>query len=235
MTFAKIAPWALAAAALAFAAMPFFTPFSGFEPDAFPIPQTDPPAQPAGYAFAIWGLIYLWLIVSTLFGASARADDAGWARMRPALLVSLAIGTIWLPVAGRSPLWALVLIWAMLITALIALARTPQDRDRLLLRAPIGLYAGWLTAASWVSVALNGAGFGVAMGETGWAIAAILGAAATALAVILRLPAVPAFAAAVVWALIAVVVKWPPAPVLWLAVAAILAVAAATARGMRRA
>ena len=48
-----------------FAVAPAITePFTGFRPDQLPIPQTDPPIQPAGWAFSIWGLIYGWLIVS---------------------------------------------------------------------------------------------------------------------------------------------------------------------------
>ena len=51
--------------ALAFALAPALTnPFTGFTADQLPVPQIDPPIQPAGYAFAIWGLIYLWLIAS---------------------------------------------------------------------------------------------------------------------------------------------------------------------------
>ena len=54
---------------LFFAASPFLSEgFNGFAPDQFPVPQDDPPVQPAGYAFSIWGVIYLWLIVGTGFG-----------------------------------------------------------------------------------------------------------------------------------------------------------------------
>lgn len=206
MTSRHATTWALLATAILFAAMPFFTPFNGFDPDRFPIPQNDPPAQPAGWAFSIWGVIYLWLIASAVFGAFRRIDDPAWAPARPWLLASLAIGVPWLPVAGTSPVAAFVMIWAMQITAVVALYKSPLQ-DRWLLRAPIGLYAGWLTAASWVSVALNGAGFGLVAGEWVWAIIAICGAFAMTVAVLATFPVVPAFAAAVVWALVAVAVK----------------------------
>jgi len=63
------------AAALAFAVAPFVSEgFNGFAPDQFPVPQDAPPIQPAGYAFSIWGVIYLWLIVATGFGLVRRAD-----------------------------------------------------------------------------------------------------------------------------------------------------------------
>jgi hypothetical protein len=91
-------------ATLSFVASPYVTDgFAGFDPDLFPIPQDRPPVQPAGYAFAIWGLIYLWLIVHAGFGLFQRADDAGWDAPRWPLFVSLGLGTGWIAVANTSP------------------------------------------------------------------------------------------------------------------------------------
>ena len=193
-------------AAIAFALGPFVVPFDGFDPNAYPIPQNDPPAQPKGYAFAIWGPIYLWLLVSTGFGLAKRADDPEWAPVRLPLLISLTIGAMWLSVAEISPVWATILIWAMLISALAALLRTPT-KDHALLGAPIGLYAGWLTAASSVSVALLGAGYGVVLGQTGWAIVAITLAFGIATIMAFTRKAGTMYAFAVVWALVAVVLQ----------------------------
>ncbi|SMX22405.1 hypothetical protein BOA8489_00501 [Boseongicola aestuarii] len=193
-------------AAVAFAAGPFVVSFDGFDPNAYPIPQDDPPAQPAGYAFSIWGVIYLWLLASTGFGLFVRPDDPEWIPTRPPLFVSLTIGAIWLPVAELSPIWATILIWAMLISALVALLRTPA-KDRWLLRAPIGLYAGWLTAASSVSVALLGAGYGILFGQTVWAIIAIALAFTIAMNIITTRKSPGIFTFAVAWALVAVIVQ----------------------------
>ena len=42
---------------IVFAASPFLVQdFAGFDPNQFPVPQDNPPVQPAGYAFAIWGI-----------------------------------------------------------------------------------------------------------------------------------------------------------------------------------
>ncbi len=196
----------LAAAALAFATVPFTVPFNGFDPSAFPVPQIDPPVQPAGYAFSIWGPIYLWLLAHAGYGLFARSDSADWDNVRWPLMVSLIVGAAWLPVAQFSPLWATVMIWVMLLTALLALSRTPPTADRWLLRAPIALYAGWLTAASWVSVALMGAGNGIGPGETGWAWIGLAGALALSLAVTRLIPKTLLYALAVAWALIGVAV-----------------------------
>ena len=196
----------VAAAALAFAAAPLVTPFQGFDPGRFPVPQEDPPIQPAGYAFAIWGPIYLWLLVSAGFGLFSRAASADWDAPRWPLFGSLAVGSVWLAVAQASPVWATVLIWAMLILALAALLRTPAS-DPWLLRAPVALYAGWLTAASWVAIGLVGAGYGIGPGARGWAVACLLGALATT-ALVLRLRGrTLAYTAGVVWALVGVAVS----------------------------
>lgn len=191
---------------LSFAASPFFvTDFGGFEPDQFPVPQVDPPVQPAGYAFSIWGLIYLWLVVGMGFGLLRRAEDAGWQAMRLPLCVSLAAGTIWLPVAVRSPVWAAVLIWVMLISALFALYRAPRG-DKGWAAYPIGLYAGWLSAASCVSLGLVSAGYGYLDASTAALIFVFL-ALVLASAVQSTLGHTPTYAVAVIWALVAVVVQ----------------------------
>ena len=214
----------LLVAALAFASAPFWTSgFGGFDPNRYPNPQIDPPVQPAGYAFSIWGPIYLWLVVHGVYGLLARAEDAAWDRTRWPLVVSLAGGASWISVAQVNPPMATLLIWVMLGGALMALLRTPT-RDRWLLAGPVALYAGWLTAASFVSIGLLGAGYGVAFGETGWAWAAILAAFATVLAVQSRVPHAPEYGLAAAWAFVAVAVaNWGAA---WtLVVAALLAAA----------
>ncbi|WP_273524442.1 hypothetical protein [Rhodosalinus sediminis] len=224
----------LAVAALLFAAAPLAVPFQGFDPELFPIPQDDPPVQPAGYAFAIWGPIYLWLLVSAGVGLVRRAEAPDWDAPRWPLIGSLVIGAAWLGIAQASAIWATVLIWAMLLLALMALFRTPA-RDPWLLRGPVALYAGWLTAASWVSVGLLGAGYGIGPGATGWAILALFGALATAVTVQLRIGRAPFYGAAAIWALIGVAVAntGTASGVALLAAAGALAMAAATLRGLR--
>ncbi len=205
-------PYLLFLAALAFAASPFLTSgFGGFDADQFPVPQVDPPGQPAGYAFGIWGLIYLWLIVGTGFQMLRRKDAEDWVALRLPLLVSLGIGIFWLPVAMISPLWATVLIWAMLAGALSALLRCPA-RDSGFAAWPVGLYAGWLTAAASVSLALIGAGWGLMSGTTA-ALMALVIALLLSLAMMWQRPSVIGYPVAVIWALIAVAVaNWPDGP-----------------------
>jgi hypothetical protein len=193
-------------ATLAFAAAPFITPpFEGFTADQLPIPQINPPVQPAGYAFSIWGLIYGWLIVSAVFGLWKRGSDPGWNRARPALILSLAIGAPWLAIANLSPILATVTIFAMAVTAVVALLRAPAA-DRWWLQAPLAIYAGWLTAASFVSLGSTAAGYGLLFGSLGWAYAGVTGALLVALAVQATKPAAPEYGATVIWALVGIIV-----------------------------
>ncbi len=192
-------------AALAFAGAPFLSEgFKGFAPDQFPVPQDNPPVQPAGYAFAIWGVIYLWLIAGTGFGLIARADAPDWRTGRAALFLSLAVGSGWIAVAQLSVLAATVLIWIMLVAALVALMRAGSS-DRWLQVEPVGAYAGWLTAAASVSVGLVLAGYGITS-ETAAAYAGLALALMIAAAMTRARPDSLAYPAAVIWALAGVIV-----------------------------
>lgn len=190
---------------LAFAASPFVVDsFQGFDPDQFPVPQQNPPVQPAGYAFAIWGVIYGWLVLGLAWGAVKAPRDGQWHDMRKPLCASLAVGTIWLAVAVASPIWASVLIWVMLLTALAALFLAPVA-DTTWAAWPVGLYAGWLSAASCVSLGLLAAGYGwmdeVTAGIVFVGLAIVIGAFVQA-----ALGRAPTYGLAVIWALVAVVV-----------------------------
>jgi hypothetical protein len=218
----------LFAAALAFASAPFWSDgFGGFDPNRYPDPQVNPPVQPAGYAFAIWGPIYLWLLAHAAFGLFSRADDAGWDATRWPLFLSLAVGASWISVAQRSPVMATVLIWIMLAGALAALLRAPRG-DRWLLAGPVGLYAGWLTAASFVALGLLGGGYDILLPDAGWAWVALLAALVTVTAVQSRVPHAPEYGLAAAWAFAAVgVANWGQSVLL--VAAALLAAAGAAA------
>lgn len=214
---------------IAFAGSTLWVPdFGGFNPDQFPVPQDDPPVQPAGYAFAIWGVIYAWLLVSAGFGVLRRWDAPDWADMRPALAVSLAVGAVWLPAAVLSPVLATVLIWAMLVPALIALWRAPV-RNAGWASLPIGLYAGWLSAASCVAIGLLLAGYGL-LDELLTAFLMIVVATALASVVQWRLARAPSYGVAVIWAFVAIWVAADPVNVGLAALAGALVVLGPTLR-----
>ena len=198
--------WGVLALSVAFAAAPLVTsPFTGFTADQLPVPQIDPPVQPAGWAFSIWGLIYLWLIVSAAYGVRKRPRAEDWRRARLPLLMALGIGTPWLAIANASAIWATITIFIMAAGAIGAFLTAPE-RDVWLARVPYGIFAGWLSAASFVSLGSTAAGYGLVMNQTGWAILCIILATLLALAVQSRRPRAASYGLTVAWALMAIVV-----------------------------
>jgi len=222
---------------IAFAISPYLgQPFMGYRADQLPIPQPEPPVQPAGYAFAIWLVIYLWLIVSAAYGVWKRSGDPAWARVRLPLIGALALGTSWTAIANTSAIWSTVVIFAMLVFAAAALLGCPS-RDRWLLRAPVGLLAGWLTAASFASLGVVASGYGLSFGPVGWAWVCILLALVVALSVQWHAPGAWGYGAAVAWALVAIAVRngAPQWDLTLLALVGAVAVAGVAARGALRA
>jgi hypothetical protein len=190
-------------AAVLFAVSPLVSGgFGGFDPGRFPVPQVDVPVQPAGWAFSIWGLIYLWLIAHAGFGLLRRAADPDWDRTRLPMIVALGLGAAWIPVAKGSPAMATGIIALMLAAAVLAFLRAPR-RDRFWAAAPIGLFAGWLTAATGVSTGLVLGGWGLA-GEVTAAVVALLWTLGLAAALTVY-RGEPAYAAGVAWALVGIV------------------------------
>ncbi|MBA8793292.1 hypothetical protein FHX74_000886 [Friedmanniella endophytica] len=193
---------------------------------------------PAGYAFSIWGLIYL----ASLAYATNQLRPSE--RTRPVqrrtgwwMALAFASSTVWVPIFATRTIWLsqiviLVLVVA-LITAAVRAARTgPAQRttERALVRLPITLYLGWAVLAAT-------AGFGVTFRSLGmppaaaWVtvVSVLLLAAATlcCLWVVGRATALAAFAFTALWALVAVVVATPSDVVRVAAVLAAVVVAAA--------
>ena len=125
--------------------------------------------------------------------------------MRAPLLASLALGTPWLWIANTSAAWATGLIFAMAGTALLAARRSPPN-DRWLAHAPVAVYAGWLTAAAFVSLGSTAAGYGVLTGALGWAWLGLAGATLTALATLQALHRRLEYALTLAWALTGIIV-----------------------------
>lgn len=191
---------------LAFAVAPYLSaPFTGFDPAAFPVQIERPAVQPAGYAFAIWGLIYLGLMGHAAFGLTARADHPDWQRPRLPLIAALVLGSGWIALALFQPLVATGVILLMAAAAVLALLRARPAQDFWLLSAPLALFAGWLTAASAVSVGVMLAGYGL-LSNSAAALTMIAVALAVAGWVQGQTPRQPLYSGAVIWALTGIAV-----------------------------
>lgn len=162
-----------------------------------------------GYAFAIWGLIYVGLGVYAIWQAlpatkaSAALDRFGW----PSVIAMAGCG-LWLLAAAADARWATVAIISVSALALmLALARGPIERGPLWIIAPLGLLGGWLTIATALNTLTVLTSFG-RIPETSaniWAvggIAIVIGLGA----LILRLSQNLAYGAAIAWGLAGVIV-----------------------------
>jgi hypothetical protein len=134
---------------------------------------------------------------------------------------ALAFGTIWLLIAANAPLPATVVILVMAACSITAFLRADPSVDRWLLSAPLAIFAGWLSAASLVSVGIMLGGYGILPHPI---------AALVMLAILVgggihiqsRRPQMPVYGATLFWAIIAVAVaNRETAPAL--AIAALLA------------
>ncbi|MCF8486772.1 MAG: hypothetical protein K9G71_16320 [Rhodobacteraceae bacterium] len=210
----KIRALILLIVTLAFGAAPFVTePFRGYDPAMFPVLIARPSIQPAGYAFAIWSVIYLWLITHAVFGLWKRATNPAWDRTRLPLSLAIGIGAVWLGIANGYPILATVTICIMMASAVLAFLWADVDVDRWLLAAPTAIFAGWLSAAAAVSLGVVLAGYGW-LSDTVSAVTMLGVVLAIAVNVQMRRPQMPVYGMTVIWALAGVVaVNWGINPV----------------------
>ena len=203
---ARLSALILLLATVAFAAAPLITPpFTGYDPSVFPVRIDRPAVQPAPYAFSIWLVIYVWLIVHAAFGLWQRATHPAWDVVRLPLILSVVIGVVWLAIAGLSPVWGTITIWIMAAAAITAFLRADTTVDRWLLSAPLAMLAGWLTAAAAVSTGVLVAGYGL-LSNSATAVVMMALVLAVAASLQRKRPAMPVYGLTVIWALIGVAV-----------------------------
>ncbi len=205
---------AVAVMSVVFALSPLLTSdFAGYRPEQFPIKVDVWPVQPAGWAFGIWGLIYLWLIAGAVWGLLNAPTHPEWQAMRAPLLISLGIGAFWIKAASASPLMATGMIFVMAGFAIVAMLRANGD-DPIWQRRPVALYAGWLTAATGVGTGVVLGGYDIVSPQTA-AFCMISAVLVIALYVQSLRPAEWGYSLAVLWALSGVVAanvqtaNWP--------------------------
>ena len=99
-------------------------------------------------AFSIWGLIYTLLGASSVVLASTRAAPAS---LLPHVLASVALGItcLWSATVTR---YRRVATLSLAASALTAWASLYGVRDNLLYSAAYGLFAGWLSVATTISL-----------------------------------------------------------------------------------
>lgn len=168
----------------------------------------------AGYAFSIWGLIFAWQLVYTVYQAAPVQREnpvlrrVGWWTALNGIATGLWAVAI---TQGRFGLgWGLILV---MLAALIAIevqigrAGALGRLDRWLVRAPYRVNLGWICVATILatgSFLRNVVGWdGGAISEAGWGVAGVAAAALLGI-LMLVLRGNVAFAGVIVWALLGV-------------------------------
>ena len=176
--------------------------------------DSDATLKVAGYAFAIWGVIYLWLLVYAVRQALPQTGESllihrfGW----PSVAALLGIGCWVIAAAFDQEMATIVLIFGALAALLIpllgnagAIRALPRgDRDRWMTVWPLAMLAGWLTVAAplnLITVATGDGGLPDMLSPTVWASLAVVVVAAVALGVTQRLRTL-AYALPVAWGLL---------------------------------
>ena len=114
---------------------------------------------PAGYAFAIWGLIYIGLIAYSVYQAlPAQRHQLAFQRASWGVIGACVLQIIWIYVFLTFHFWPSVLlilgILACLAYAYVNTRSVPSNwKNRWLFQAPISVYFGWITVATVVNVA----------------------------------------------------------------------------------
>ncbi|MGH7027132.1 hypothetical protein [Brevundimonas sp.] len=145
--------------------------------------------QVAGYAFSIWGPIYLGLLVYAgrqalpQTGESVLINRMGW----PSAVAMFGIGMWIIAAALNLKAASVVIIFASLLALLVPMLATAKtirttgvmDRDRWFLTWPLAALAGWLTIAAPLNLITTATAFDALpafLSPTGWAVAAIVAA-----------------------------------------------------------
>ncbi|HMQ04029.1 MAG TPA: tryptophan-rich sensory protein [Pyrinomonadaceae bacterium] len=166
---------------------------------------------PAGYAFSIWSLIYAGLTAFSIYQLFSRSL-APLRAVRSVYILSCVLNCAWIYFWHHDQIAiCLVLIVGLLATIGYINAKLPKEGTTayaLLVRAPFGIYLGWLSAASLVNLAILFRHWNIDLdeGETILGVGLIL--TASALGIFYRVWLANFFAPlAIAWALTAIAVK----------------------------
>lgn len=170
----------------------------------------------AGYAFAIWGPIFLLDLIFAVCQLRARwREDDTLLRVRPAAAAGFMLTALWMPLFSQQWFWlALATIWlalACLAWAAMMLARdpTPLPGQTLWAGFAIGLHAGWLSLAAFLNTAQVIVAYRLAPVDAmlPWSLVLFAAAALVLLAVNARMRGSAGYVLAALWGLAGVYAK----------------------------
>lgn len=185
--------------------------FNGVTPDAVSA-NYESVITPAGYAFAIWSLIYLGVFAFSIY-QMLPSNISRFKNIRTLYIVSCVLNCAWVYCWHHFQIEACAVIIALLAGVLIMIVARFREPDTafgsLMTKAPFGIYAGWVTCATLVNFAIMLLHRQVSLSQETWiaiGVACILFAAAAAVVVRLKLNNY-LYPIAVAWAVTAIAVR----------------------------
>ena len=176
------------------------------------------PVTPAGYAFAIWSLIYavclalaVYQLLPSQHGRNVHRRSGWW------LAGGFTASAAWVPIFGIRISWLAQLLLVILVVCLVSAGRgflvagpAASIAEIALLRLPVMLYLGWATLAAAAGFATTFRAWG-APASARWldeiCVALVLSATIMSLFVVGRLVAIAGFVLTACWALLAIAVN----------------------------
>lgn len=174
---------------------------------------------PAGYAFSIWGLIYLGLLGFVIyyghFLKSTEAKDAVILKIGWWFIVSCICNSLWVFAWLYHYIFLTIPIMVILFIALLKIILNTKEEEAkstsatfMFLKLPFYIYAGWISVALVADIAafltkIQWNGFGIS--DTTWTVVMFVVAFLIHIYMIWK-QKMPAFALVAVWALVAIAV-----------------------------
>jgi hypothetical protein len=169
----------------------------------------------AGYAFAIWAVIFTLDLGFAIWQAMRRRPALpAQKQLRIVTMTGFALTASWMIVFSAQLFWlALLIIWsalACLLYACVLMARAADPRGHMWLgMLPLGLHAGWLTLAAFLNTAQVAVAYKLLpiANMLPWSLTLWAAAALLLLWVNAQLRGHPAYGVAALWGLIGVYVE----------------------------
>lgn len=174
---------------------------------------------PAGYAFSIWGLIYLGLLGFVIyfgpFTKQSKDKEKVLLKIGWWFVVSCVANSLWVITWLYQYTFCTILLMLLLFVSVCKIVEVTKEdvvksifKTRLFLKLPFQIYSGWISVALIANVAaylkkIEWDGFGIS--ETSWTVFMFAVALSIHLVMIWNRN-MPAFAMVAVWALIAIAI-----------------------------
>lgn len=167
---------------------------------------------PAGYAFSIWGLIYIGMLLFSIYQLLKR-DSEYLDRIRCFFISSCLANIAWIFAWHNERLGFSVVAMLTLLTSLVLInidaKKLRESADTWFIRVPFSIYFGWVSVATVLNISIYLTSMGFQAGETASKIIAIaLVLTVTIVGIVVREKlSIPLYSLTLAWALTAIGVK----------------------------